>query len=127
MQLSWQIDLIMMSLLAVGASKDAWSVKSKVAVFLALVVKRQGQELWQAIQPQLLGLAQQGPLQAEMVRRPSDCCRLAVQRRSFRRHQQGSGYLCHAPRHKVNRRCCYSGIFWHSGMSTAASVGFCSF
>ncbi len=52
----------------VGASKDAWSVKSKVAVLLALVVKRQGQELWQALQPRLLELAQQGPLQAEMVR-----------------------------------------------------------
>jgi len=42
-------------------------VKSKAALLLALVVKRQGQELWQALQPQLMLLAQQGPVQAEMV------------------------------------------------------------
>ena len=52
---------------AVGASSDSWSVKSKAALLLALVVKRQGQQLWQALQPQLLPLAQQGPVQAEMV------------------------------------------------------------
>lgn len=51
----------------VGASSDSWSVKSKAALLLALVVKRQGQQLWQALQPQLLPLAQQGPVQAEMV------------------------------------------------------------
>lgn len=42
-------------------------MKSKAALLLALVVKRQGQELWQALQPQLMLLAQQGPVQAEMV------------------------------------------------------------
>lgn len=52
---------------AVGVSSDSWSVKSKVALLLALVVKRQGQQLWQQLQPQLLPLAQQGPVQAEMV------------------------------------------------------------
>lgn len=52
---------------AVGACSDSWSVKSKAALLLALVVKRQGQQLWQALQPQLLPLAQQGPVQAEMV------------------------------------------------------------
>lgn len=53
--------------LSVGQSKDSWSVKSKAAVLLALVVKRSGQALWQALQPQLLLQAQQGPVQAEMV------------------------------------------------------------
>lgn len=54
----------------VGASSDSWSVKSKAALLLALVVKRQGQQLWQALQPQLLPLAQQGAVQAEMVGGP---------------------------------------------------------
>ena len=52
---------------AVGRTSDAWSVKSKAALLLALVVKRQGHQLLQALQPQLLLLSQQGPMPAEMV------------------------------------------------------------
>jgi hypothetical protein len=42
-------------------------VKSKAALLLALVTKRQGAALWVQLLPQLLPLAQQGPLMAESV------------------------------------------------------------
>ncbi|KAK9829960.1 hypothetical protein WJX72_008872 [[Myrmecia] bisecta] len=51
----------------VGGAGDGWPVRSKAALVLALVAKRQGPELWQAMLPQLLALEKEGPLMAEVV------------------------------------------------------------
>ena len=49
-------------------ARAAWLLKSKAAVLLALVIKRQGASLWEAIAPQLQLLMQQSPSHAETVR-----------------------------------------------------------
>lgn len=43
-------------------------MRSKAALLLALVAKRQGPQLWAEVLPRLVEVAQEGPLQAEMVR-----------------------------------------------------------
>lgn len=43
-------------------------MRSKAALLLALVAKRQGPQLWAEVLPRLVAVAQEGPLQAEMVR-----------------------------------------------------------
>ena len=43
-------------------------LKSKAAVLLALVIKRQGASLWEAVVPQLQLLMKQSPAHAETVR-----------------------------------------------------------
>lgn len=54
--------------LSVSGGGAAWTLKSKAALLVALLVKRQGASLWDAALPQLGGLAQQGAAQAEAVR-----------------------------------------------------------
>ncbi len=49
-------------------ARAAWVLKSKAAVLLALVIKRQGASLWEAVVPQLQLLMQQSPAHAETVR-----------------------------------------------------------
>lgn len=53
---------------AVGRAGAGWAVRSKAALLLALVAKRQGPQLWAEVLPRLVEVAQQGPLQAEMAR-----------------------------------------------------------
>lgn len=53
---------------AVGGAPSSFAIRSKAAVLLALVTKRQGGELLQALLPELLRLAADGPAQTEMVR-----------------------------------------------------------
>ena len=57
---------------AVGGSATSYAIRSKAAVLLALVTKRQGGQLLQALLPELLRLAAEGATQAEMVS-CSDC------------------------------------------------------
>ena len=52
---------------SVGSAGDAWAVRSKAALLLALVAKRQGALLVEQLLPRLLPLAQQSPAHAEMV------------------------------------------------------------
>ena len=51
----------------VGGTTSSFAVCSKAAVLLALVTKRQGGQLLQALLPELLRLASEGPTQADMV------------------------------------------------------------
>lgn len=51
----------------VGGTTSSFAIRSKAAVLLALVTKRQGGELLQALLPELLRLAADGPTQAELV------------------------------------------------------------
>lgn len=51
----------------VGGTTSSFAVRSKAAVLLALVTKRQGGQLLQALLPELLRLASEGPTQADMV------------------------------------------------------------
>ncbi|KAK9833279.1 hypothetical protein WJX81_002345 [Elliptochloris bilobata] len=51
----------------VGRAGAGWAVRSKAALLLALVAKRQGPALWAEVLPRLVAAAQEGPLQAEMV------------------------------------------------------------
>ena len=55
---------------AVGGTASDYAIRSKAAVLLALVTKRQGGQLLQALMPELLRLAAEGPTQAEMVWHP---------------------------------------------------------
>ena len=52
-------------------AQAAWLLKSKAAVLLALVIKRQGASMWEAVVPQLLLLMQSSPAHAETVRTAS--------------------------------------------------------
>jgi len=52
----------------VSEARAAWVLKSKAAVLLALVIKRQGASLWEAVVPQLQLLMRQSPVHAETVR-----------------------------------------------------------
>ena len=52
----------------VGRARAAWAVRSKAALLLALVAKRQGPALWAEVLPRLVAVAQEGPVQAEMAR-----------------------------------------------------------
>lgn len=52
---------------AVGGTTSSFAIRSKAAVLLALVTKRQGGQLLQALLPELLRLAAEGPTQTEMV------------------------------------------------------------
>ena len=54
-------------------TRAAWVLKSKAAVLLALVIKRQGASLWEAVVPQLQLLMQQSPGHAETVRVAVGC------------------------------------------------------
>ncbi len=63
---------------AVGRTGAGWAVRSKAALLLALVAKRQGPTLWAEMLPRLVDAAQEGPLHAEMV------C-MALRRRASRR------------------------------------------
>lgn len=56
-----------------GGTASDYAIRSKAAVLLALVTKRQGGQLLQALLPELLRLAGEGPTQAEMVRHVA-CC-----------------------------------------------------
>lgn len=53
----------------VGGTISSFAIRSKAAVLLALVTKRQGGQLLQALLPELLRLAAEGPTYTEMV-----CC-----------------------------------------------------
>ena len=64
----WQLSVHNISACAVGGTTSSFAVRSKAAVLLALVTKRQGGELLQALLPELLRLAAEGPTQAELVR-----------------------------------------------------------
>ena len=59
-----------------SSGQNAWALKSKAALLVALLIKRQGATLWDAALPQLAILAQQGAPQAEAVRpsRPHRQC-----------------------------------------------------
>ena len=52
---------------AVGGTTASFAIRTKAAVLLALVTKRQGGQLLQALLPELLRLAAEGPTQTEMV------------------------------------------------------------
>ena len=51
-----------------SSGQNAWALKSKAALLVALLIKRQGAPLWDAALPQLAILALQGAPQAEAVR-----------------------------------------------------------
>ena len=53
---------------AVSSGLNAWALKSKAALLVALLIKRQGATLWDAALPRLASLSQQGAPQAEAVR-----------------------------------------------------------
>ena len=57
-------------MLAVSSGQHVWALKSKAALLVALLIKRQGAPLWDAALPQLALLAQQGAPQAEAVQAP---------------------------------------------------------
>lgn len=52
---------------AVGGAASSYAIRTKAAVLLALVTKRQGGQLLQALLPELMRLASVGATQAEMV------------------------------------------------------------
>ena len=52
---------------AVGGTASSYAIRTKAAVLLALVTKRQGGQLLQALLPELMRLASVGATQAEMV------------------------------------------------------------
>lgn len=58
---------------AVGGTASSYAIRSKAAVVLALVTKRQGGQLLQALLPELLRLASGGATQAETVSCPAPC------------------------------------------------------
>jgi len=55
-------------MLTVGRDRDGWAVRSKAALLLALVAKRQGPSMVQELLPQLLTIAKESPTHTEMVR-----------------------------------------------------------
>ena len=55
---------------AVGRERDGWPVRSKAALLLALVAKRQGPAMLEQLLPQLLSAAGESATHAEMVRPP---------------------------------------------------------
>ena len=57
---------------AVGGTASSYAIRSKAAVLLALVTKRQGGHLLQALLPELIRLASEGATQAEMVSHPPE-------------------------------------------------------
>ena len=52
---------------AVGGTASSYAIRTKAAVLLALVTKRQGGQLLQALLPELIRLASVGATQAETV------------------------------------------------------------
>lgn len=52
----------------VGRDREGWAVRSKAALVLALVAKRQGPSMVQELLPQLLNIAGESPTHTEMVR-----------------------------------------------------------
>lgn len=54
----------------VGGTASSYAIRTKAAVLLALVTKRQGGQLLQALLPELIRLASVGATQAETV----SCC-----------------------------------------------------
>ena len=50
-----------------GETATNYAIRSKAAILLTLVTKRQGGQLLQALLPELLRFAQEGPTQTEMV------------------------------------------------------------
>lgn len=52
---------------AVGGTASCYAIRTKAAVLLALVTKRQGGQLLQALLPELIRLASVGATQAETV------------------------------------------------------------
>eukprot|EP00884_Botryococcus_braunii_P005964 jgi/Botrbrau1/15369/Bobra.0304s0010.1 len=50
-----------------AGEQTTWAVRSKAAVLLALVAKRQGPELWVGMLPSLASFSQSGPVPAQMV------------------------------------------------------------
>lgn len=57
-------------MLKVGRDREGWAVRSKAALLLALVAKRQGPSMVQDLLPQLLTIATESPTHTEMVRPP---------------------------------------------------------
>ena len=55
---------------AVGRDRNGWPVRSKAALLLALVAKRQGPGMVQQLLPQLLNAAGESGTHTEMVRPP---------------------------------------------------------
>ena len=53
---------------AVGRERGGWPVRSKAALLLALVAKRQGPAMLEQLLPELLGAASESATHAEMVR-----------------------------------------------------------
>ena len=50
-----------------GETTTNYAIRSKAAILLTLLTKRQGGQLLQALLPELLRLAQEAPTQAETV------------------------------------------------------------
>ena len=53
---------------AVGRDRSGWAVRSKAALLLVLVAKKQGPQAVKALLPQLLNAAKESPTHTEMVR-----------------------------------------------------------
>lgn len=53
----------------VGRDRNGWAVRSKAALLLTLVAKRQGPSLVKELLPQLLTIAAESPTHTEMVGR----------------------------------------------------------
>lgn len=103
-------------LVGTGNTPATWAVRSKAALLVALVTKRMGQPFWEAMLPELLAYAGQGPVQAEKARPASLLHGCSYARHSTRRlvpalcpsrascrspfssgaHQRGTASCCHA-------------------------------
>ena len=53
---------------AVGRDRSGWAVRSKAALLLVLVAKKQGPQAVKELLPQLLNAAKESPTHTEMVR-----------------------------------------------------------